>query len=140
MKLRTLNQLVAVAFASGIAFTAAAQGGANGTTTQAATPNASAPSSGNASPSASGSAATNDHGATGSSGKAAHRTRAMRHQARHARGEARRGNRGESMARNDAGSHAGESQYRSALRRCVEGPQAQRDSCLDQAIQANGRA
>jgi hypothetical protein len=144
MKLRTLNQLVAAALVSGVALSAAAQGGANGTTTQPGTSNATAASSassGNASPGASGSAATSDHGASASrSGNAAHHTHAMRHHPRHARTQASRGHRGESMARNDSGSNAGESQYRAALRRCVEGPQAQRDSCLDQAIQANGRA
>lgn len=144
MKLRTLNQLVAAALVSGIALTAAAQGGANGTAKQPATSNASAASStsnGSASPGASGSATTTDHAARASgSGKAAHRTHAMRHHARHANGQARGGDRRESMARNDSGSNAGASQYRAALRRCVEGPQAQRDSCLDQAIQANGHA
>lgn len=33
-----------------------------------------------------------------------------------------------------------ESPYQAALKRCVEGPQAQRDSCIDQAISQYGRS
>jgi hypothetical protein len=45
------------------------------------------------------------------------------------RAAARRGRPADAMA-----SNAGDSAYRAALRRCVTGPEQQRDSCLDDAI------
>jgi hypothetical protein len=42
------------------------------------------------------------------------------------------------MARDEAG--GGDSAYRAALRRCVTGPSAERDTCLDQAISRYGHA
>jgi hypothetical protein len=42
------------------------------------------------------------------------------------------------MARDEAG--GADSAYRAALRRCVTGPSAERDTCLDQAISRYGHA
>jgi hypothetical protein len=142
MELRGMHQLLAIAVMSGVALTAAAQGGTSGTAGQnsAASPSTAASSGtsgtsgtpgANAQGSTAGAAGSKATGATGS-----HHARATKHHAgtRHAMRHARKND--ESMTRNDSG----ESQYRAALRRCVQGPEGQRDSCLDQAIRDNGRA
>lgn len=38
----------------------------------------------------------------------------------------------------DAASHGSETPYHAALKRCVEGPAGQRESCIDQAISQHG--
>jgi hypothetical protein len=64
--------------------------------------------------------------------KHASATKAHRHMAsaHHARGS----------THTASASNSEDSQYRSALRRCVEGPQSQRDSCIDRAISQYGKA
>ena len=139
MKLRILHQLVAVALASGVALTAAAQTGTSGNNARSATGGAPANVTSNATSNA-------GNSASGTSGKAAkaggtHRMRSHASTHRGARtthaARMRHGRSDEGMtSRNDAA----ETQYRGALRRCVEGPQGQRDTCLDQAIREHGHA
>jgi hypothetical protein len=136
MELRRMHQLLAIAALSGVALTAAAQGGTSGTAGQAtaAAPSSAASAGTSGTMAQDSTAGTAGSKATGATGR--HQARAMRHHAAtpHAMRHARKGD--ESMTRNDTG----ESQYRAALRRCVQGPEGQRDSCLDQAIRDNGRA
>ncbi len=57
----------------------------------------------------------------------------QKHQRHHAVSHNRSHSHGATMARASAASH-GETTYRAALRKCVEGPKARRDSCLNDAI------
>ena len=62
---------------------------------------------------------------------------AMRHHAPMHHAEKMRHARNMSMANENEN---GDSAYREALRRCVTGPQSDRDACLDQAISRYGHA
>jgi hypothetical protein len=62
---------------------------------------------------------------------------AMRHPASKHHAAKMRHERNMSMANEN---ETGDSAYRAALRRCVTGPESQRDACLDQAISQYGHA
>jgi hypothetical protein len=62
----------------------------------------------------------------------------QKHQKHHAVSHNRSHSHGATMAVASAASN-GETTYRAALRKCVEGPKARRDSCLDDAIARFGR-
>ncbi|HJU22961.1 MAG TPA: hypothetical protein VJ891_10680 [Casimicrobiaceae bacterium] len=62
---------------------------------------------------------------------------AMRHHAPKHHAAKMRHERNMSMANEN---ETGDSAYRAALRRCVTGPESQRDACLDQAISQYGHA
>lgn len=64
-------------------------------------------------------------------------THAMRHHAPMHHAAKMRHERKMSMASEN---ESGDSAYRAALRRCVTGPESQRDACLDQAIAQYGHA
>jgi hypothetical protein len=137
MRLRSLHQVIAVALMSGVAVTAYAAGG-TGAATHADDRTATTPAASTSAANATAPATSASDASPATSSTRAHRS-ASGQKAQHAWHGTRSAHhvaRGEAAAMRDGGDRG----YRAALRRCVEGPQSQRDGCLDQAIREHERA